>query len=256
MGGGRARCSQSRQPRCLRPAHLPRVPVLARPGRRPLNTASAAGLAWRSGCGAAFWARWVCRRSAVGTPPPPASIRVSSDSSPCRLPLVILRCCAVRLYNLWLQQSELAGASSSSAGIGLGGRVEAVSQPLASAAPFGQAMPRRARLRTRRADGARTSPSARRKLLSACAALAALAVHLLWRPCAHAAVSPGERQGLVNLYLATNGPNWWGITQGWHNHANASVDPCDPSGTTWTGVTCSGTTSITYVRARRAPRGG
>ncbi len=63
----------------------------------------------------------------------------------------------------------------------------------------------------------------------------------------HAVVSPGERQGLVNLYIATNGPGWTGITQGWHNHATVSVDPCDPPATRWTGITCNGTTSITYV---------
>ena len=72
---------------------------------------------------------------------------------------------------------------------------------------------------------------------------------LLALPGAHAVVSAGERQGLVNLYLATNGPGWTGITVGWHNHANPSVDPCDPSTTVWTGVTCSGTTSIVYVAA-------
>jgi hypothetical protein len=66
-------------------------------------------------------------------------------------------------------------------------------------------------------------------------------------PGAHAVVSPGERQGLVNLYIATGGPGWTAITHGWHNHANASVDPCDPPATVWTGVSCSGTTSITYV---------
>jgi hypothetical protein len=60
-----------------------------------------------------------------------------------------------------------------------------------------------------------------------------------------AVVSPGQRQGLVNLYLATNGPGWTGITQGWHNHASAGVDPCDPPSAVWTGVTCGGTTSIT-----------
>jgi hypothetical protein len=76
-----------------------------------------------------------------------------------------------------------------------------------------------------------------------------LATHTLLfvHPGVRAVVSPGERQGLVNLYTATNGTGWMGITQGWHNHANASVDPCDPSSTVWTGLTCSGTTSITYV---------
>jgi hypothetical protein len=70
----------------------------------------------------------------------------------------------------------------------------------------------------------------------------------------YAVVSPGERQGLVNLYTATNGPGWTGITQGWHNHADASVDPCDPPATRWTGVTCNGTTSITCVRSKTACR--
>jgi hypothetical protein len=70
----------------------------------------------------------------------------------------------------------------------------------------------------------------------------------------HAVVSPGERQGLVNLYTATNGTGWRGITQGWHNHANASVDPCDPPATRWTGITCNGTTSITCVHSKTACR--
>jgi hypothetical protein len=52
--------------------------------------------------------------------------------------------------------------------------------------------------------------------------------------CANAAVSPGERQGLVNLYLATDGPNWQGVT-GWSNYADPAADPCS-----WTGVGCEG----------------
>jgi hypothetical protein len=58
--------------------------------------------------------------------------------------------------------------------------------------------------------------------------------------CANAAVSPGERQGLVNLYLATDGPNWQGVT-GWSNYADPAADPCS-----WTGVNCDGS-SIRYV---------
>ena len=60
--------------------------------------------------------------------------------------------------------------------------------------------------------------------------------------CANAAVSPGERQGLVNLYLATDGPgpNWQGVT-GWSNYADPAADPCS-----WTGVGCDGS-SIKYV---------
>jgi hypothetical protein len=58
-----------------------------------------------------------------------------------------------------------------------------------------------------------------------------------------ALVSAGERQGLVNLYLATNGSGWSAVT-GWASHTNASVDPCTP--TPWTGVTCGpGGSSIT-----------
>ncbi len=60
--------------------------------------------------------------------------------------------------------------------------------------------------------------------------------------CANAAVSPGERQGLVNLYLATDGPNWQGVTgPGWSNYADPAADPCS-----WTGVGCHGS-SIRYV---------
>jgi hypothetical protein len=90
----------------------------------------------------------------------------------------------------------------------------------------------------------RKCTSARTALAMFCLLYAALG---LVPPGARAKVSPGERQSLVNLYLATNGSGWADITQGWHNHANSSVDPCDPSTTVWTGVTCSGTTSITYV---------
>jgi hypothetical protein len=83
--------------------------------------------------------------------------------------------------------------------------------------------------------------------------LAALALTALLRtghelyfslPYADAMVSPGERQGLVNIYLATAGEGWTGITQGWHSHVNASEDPCTPA---WTGVTCNGSTSIMCV---------
>ncbi len=54
-------------------------------------------------------------------------------------------------------------------------------------------------------------------------------------PGVYAAVSPGERQGLVNVYLATNGAGW-NIQTGWSNYTNASVDPCTP--TPWAGVSC------------------
>ncbi len=64
-------------------------------------------------------------------------------------------------------------------------------------------------------------------------------------PLVHAVVSAGERQGLANLYAAAGGLGWTGITTGWHNLDNSSADPCDP--TAWTGVTCTGTTSITCV---------
>jgi hypothetical protein len=61
-----------------------------------------------------------------------------------------------------------------------------------------------------------------------------------------ALVSPGERRGLVNLYLATNdGPGWSpsGLA-GWRSYANASVDPCKP--VAWAGVSCdSNGTSVT-----------
>ncbi len=77
--------------------------------------------------------------------------------------------------------------------------------------------------------------------------LISLALLFTWAG-VHAVVSPGERQGLVNLYIATNGPGWSYIEQGWHNHATVSVDPCDPPATRWTGVTCNGTTSITCVQ--------
>jgi hypothetical protein len=96
------------------------------------------------------------------------------------------------------------------------------------------------------AAGTRTTGPARTTAQHTAALLASMAL-LLSHPGAHAVVSPGERQGLVNLYIATNGTGWTGITRGWHNHANAGVDPCDPSSTVWTGVTCRGTTSITYV---------
>jgi hypothetical protein len=63
-------------------------------------------------------------------------------------------------------------------------------------------------------------------------------------PCVDAAVSSGQRQGLVNLYLATRGSGWKGPLTGWPNHTDASVDPCNPE---WTGVTCTGGEFITYV---------
>ena len=56
--------------------------------------------------------------------------------------------------------------------------------------------------------------------------------------CSAARVSPGERQGLVNLYLSTNGSGWTGIGTTWASLANASVDPCFPSGLVG-GITCS-----------------
>ena len=62
----------------------------------------------------------------------------------------------------------------------------------------------------------------------------------------HAAISPGERQALVNLYLSTNGPGWTASkVTGWSNYADPNVDPCTAS---WTGVSCSaGGTSVVYV---------
>jgi hypothetical protein len=51
-----------------------------------------------------------------------------------------------------------------------------------------------------------------------------------------AAVSRGEREGLVHLLNAIPGLRW---------NLN-SVDPCDSPGS-WTGVICNGSTSITYV---------
>ena len=64
-----------------------------------------------------------------------------------------------------------------------------------------------------------------------------------------AVVSPGERQGLVNLYMATNGPSWTGAT-GWSNYAAPGVDPC--AAPYWTGVDCVtavGGSSVVYVLA-------
>jgi hypothetical protein len=69
----------------------------------------------------------------------------------------------------------------------------------------------------------------------------------------HAAVSPGERQALVDLYLSTNGTYWVPAPPGpaivgWSNHTNSSVDPCVPSSSTWTGVTCASSPDrIVYV---------
>jgi hypothetical protein len=91
------------------------------------------------------------------------------------------------------------------------------------------------------------APSAGHAASSAAALLLASVVMLFTPPGVSAVVSHGERRGLANLYTATNGTGWKGITRGWHNHADASVDPCDPPTTVWTGVTCSGVTSITYV---------
>jgi hypothetical protein len=44
-----------------------------------------------------------------------------------------------------------------------------------------------------------------------------------------------QRAALVELYIATNGSGWSGVT-GWQNYGTGS-DPCDNS---WAGVTCSG----------------
>jgi hypothetical protein len=62
----------------------------------------------------------------------------------------------------------------------------------------------------------------------------------------HAAISPGERQALVNFYVATNGPSWTASkVTGWPDYANHSVDPCTAI---WTGVSCNaGGTSVVYV---------
>ncbi len=68
-------------------------------------------------------------------------------------------------------------------------------------------------------------------------------VHWLLPVGVGALVSPGERQGLVNLYTATRGDQWTSVT-GWSNNINLSVDPCTP--TPWTGITCGpGGNSIT-----------
>jgi hypothetical protein len=66
-----------------------------------------------------------------------------------------------------------------------------------------------------------------------------------------AVVSPGERQGLVNLFLATNGPSW--ISPGaWRSYTNLSIDPCGVT-TPWSGVTCNGVkTSIMCVASLHA----
>ena len=48
-----------------------------------------------------------------------------------------------------------------------------------------------------------------------------------------AAIVPLERDALVALYNATNGPLWLGVS-GWHSHASGG-DPCG----SWTGVACS-----------------
>jgi hypothetical protein len=68
-------------------------------------------------------------------------------------------------------------------------------------------------------------------------------------PTVYALVSPGERQGLVNLYLATNG-SMWANQAGWSSFANASVDPCTP--TSWGGVFCGpGGVNVVYVSITR-----
>lgn len=54
-----------------------------------------------------------------------------------------------------------------------------------------------------------------------------------WR--VEAAVSTGERQALVDVYLASNLTQTSGLT-GWSSYSNLSVDPCTP--TAWQRVTC------------------
>jgi hypothetical protein len=62
---------------------------------------------------------------------------------------------------------------------------------------------------------------------------------------AYVPVSAPERQGLVNLYAALNGPGWSVGEGGWHDFADLDVDPCQPS--PWLGLTCN-VSSILYVR--------
>jgi hypothetical protein len=50
-----------------------------------------------------------------------------------------------------------------------------------------------------------------------------------------APTAAAQRAALVELYIATNGSGWSGVT-GWQNHATGS-DPCDDN---WSVVTCSG----------------
>lgn len=63
-----------------------------------------------------------------------------------------------------------------------------------------------------------------------------------------AAVSAGERQALVDLYLSTNGSGWTGSVAGWDQYANAGVDPCVPSVAKWAGLVCAPTPDrVVYV---------
>jgi hypothetical protein len=92
--------------------------------------------------------------------------------------------------------------------------------------------------------GRQVVPGGRLPAVAGALLAAGACLHALLRlPCTHAAVSPGERQGLVNLYTATDGPSWQ-VFDGWHNHVSLA-DPCE--GTVWTGVSCLGTTSITSI---------
>ncbi len=53
---------------------------------------------------------------------------------------------------------------------------------------------------------------------------------------ADGAVSQADRQGLVNLFLATGGTSTWSSSViGWPGYANASSDPCEQE---WEGVNC------------------
>ncbi len=63
---------------------------------------------------------------------------------------------------------------------------------------------------------------------------------------AYGALSPQQREALVDLYLSTAGESWY-ATDGWYWHWATAVsnDPCVQA---WTGVVCSAAGSdVTYV---------